>query len=73
MPRIKKLIRRFSKKTSVKCIRCNILFPNVNTLKAHNRTHLQKMKEMRMLEEGAVPKETKIGSSFRGKNRVVIA
>ncbi|MBI2579513.1 MAG: hypothetical protein HYW27_01290 [Candidatus Aenigmarchaeota archaeon] len=61
------------KKKGVKCIRCNIVFSSVAALKAHNRGHTQKMKEMSLLEEGNVPSETKIGSGFKGKNRVIIS
>ncbi|MDI6721039.1 MAG: hypothetical protein QMD85_01520 [Candidatus Aenigmarchaeota archaeon] len=74
MPR--KILRKLKKplkKETVKCIRCEKMFPTVNALKVHNRSHLQKMKEMSMLEEGKVPSESKIGHGFKGKNRIVIA
>ena len=71
MPRKKS--QRKPKGTRIKCIRCNILFSSIATLKVHNKGHLQSMKEMRLLEEGNVPSESKIGSGFKGKNRIIIS
>lgn len=61
------------KKFSIKCIRCSKSFPSIRSLKAHTKTHLHKLKEMSMLQEGHIPGESKIGSGFKGKNRVVIS
>ena len=30
-------------------------------------------REIRLLEQGYVPKKTKIGSEFKGKNKIIIA
>lgn len=69
----RKKAKRASKKSGVKCIRCDIFFSSIAALKLHNKGHTQKMKEMSLLEEGNVPTETKIGSGFRGKNRIIIS
>ena len=61
------------KKFSIKCIRCSKPFHSIKSLKTHTKTHLHKMKEMSMLQEGHIPGESKIGSGFKGKNRVIIS
>ena len=53
-------------------MRCEQIFPNFNALKVHSRTHLQ-MQEMKMLQQGRIPDETKFGATFRGKNRIIVS
>jgi len=55
------------------CMRCEKIFPSRNALKSHSKAHLQAIKEMRLLQEGHVPVETKLGSDFKGKNRIIVS
>jgi hypothetical protein len=56
-----------------KCMRCDKEFPNRDLLKRHLKMHMQALQEIRMLEEGFVPVESKIGLEFKGKNRIIIS
>ncbi len=56
-----------------KCMRCEKEFPSRASLKAHLKMHSQAMHEIKMLEEGFVPVESKIGMEFKGKNRIIIS
>ncbi len=64
--KLKKKVRR------VQCMRCEQFFPSFNALKVHSRTHLQ-MQEMKMLQQGHIPDETKMGVTFRGKNKIIVS
>ena len=55
------------------CFRCEKTFPSRKGLKIHSKAHLQALRELRMLQQGHVPIETKFGVEFRGKNRIVVA
>ena len=63
---------RKKKSRPVQCARCEQVFPSFNALKVHSKTHLN-MQEMRMLQSGHIPDETKLGSAFRGKNRIIVS
>ena len=69
----RKKIAKKPKGIRIRCIRCNTFFSGIQALKIHNKSHLQSMKEMQLLEEGNVPSESKIGSNFKGKNRIIIS
>ncbi|HIG97482.1 MAG TPA: hypothetical protein HA230_04015, partial [Candidatus Aenigmarchaeota archaeon] len=56
-----------------RCMRCEQVFPSWNALKIHSRTHLQSLREMKMLQNGHIPDETKLGASFRGKNKIIVS
>ena len=56
-----------------KCMRCDREFPSRAALKTHLKMHSQVMHEIKMLEEGFVPVESKIGMEFRGKNRIIVS
>lgn len=60
------------KSRPVQCMRCEQIFPNFNALKIHSKTHLQ-MHEMKMLQSGHIPDETKLGAAFRGKNKIIVS
>jgi hypothetical protein len=62
-----------TKKQVFTCMRCEKQFPSMNALRVHSKAHLQALKEMKMLEAGQTPVETKLGSEFKGKNRVIIS
>jgi len=56
-----------------KCLRCDRKFPSRDALKRHLKIHMQALREIKMLEEGFVPSESKIGQEFRGKNKIIIS
>ena len=69
-----KLLRKSKvKKTEAKCMRCEQTFPSWNALKVHSKTHLSTLREMKMLQQGHIPDETKMGSNFKGKNKIIIS
>ncbi len=55
------------------CMRCERQFPSRKALQVHSKSHLQALYEIKMLEQGQVPVETKFGSEFKGKNRVIVS
>jgi hypothetical protein len=55
------------------CARCEKHFSSRQALKTHSKSHLNALHELKMLEEGKVPDETKLGSEFKGKNKVIVA
>lgn len=55
------------------CMRCEKKFPSRRALKLHSRAHLQALRELKMLEKGQIPIETKFGSEFKGRNKVIVA
>jgi hypothetical protein len=60
------------KSRPVQCARCEQIFPSFNALKVHSKTHLSSG-EMKMLQQGHIPDETKLGSTFRGKNKIIVS
>ncbi len=56
-----------------KCMRCERMFPSRAALKIHLKMHSQAMHEIKMLEDGYIPVESKIGFEFKGKNRVIVS
>ncbi|MEK6888021.1 MAG: hypothetical protein AABX14_03695 [Candidatus Aenigmatarchaeota archaeon] len=66
-------LRRKKSKATARCMRCEQVFPNWNALKVHSRTHLQTLREMKMLQSGHIPDETKLGAAFRGKNKIIVS
>lgn len=61
------------KSRTVQCARCEQIFPSFNALKVHSKTHLQSLQEMKMLQSGHIPDETKLGAAFRGKNKIIVS
>jgi hypothetical protein len=55
------------------CARCEKHFASRQALKTHSKSHLNALHELKMLEEGKTPEETKLGSEFKGKNKVIVA
>lgn len=55
------------------CFRCQKTFPTRRGLKIHSKAHLQALRELIMLEKGHIPIETKMGSEFKGKNKIIVA
>jgi hypothetical protein len=54
------------------CMRCEKKFTSRSALKIHSKAHLRALHELKMLEEGLKPEETKLGSEFKGKNRIIV-
>lgn len=62
------------KKTeSHRCGRCETACPSLNALRKHSKRHTETLAEIRLLQQGHLPEETKHGNAFRGKNRVIIS
>lgn len=55
------------------CMRCKKTFTSIRGLKRHSAEHLRDLREMKLLREGHVPEESKLGFSFKGKNKIVIS
>ncbi len=70
---MRKVKKAGKKVKSVKCMRCEQIFPSWRALKIHSKSHLQTLQEIRMLQKGHVPDETKMGSTFRGKNKIIVS
>ena len=56
-----------------RCARCRKSYKAWEGLRKHSKVHLNALAEMRMLSQGRMPVESKIGSSFKGKNKVIIS
>ncbi len=54
------------------CMRCERHFTSKKALKMHSKAHLQALHELKMLENGQVPVETKFGFEFKGKNKIIV-
>lgn len=70
---MRKLVMRKKKARHMQCMRCEHEFMSWNALRVHSRGHLQTLHEIRMLQQGHIPDETKMGMTFRGKNRIIIS
>lgn len=73
---MKKKIARAKKRQPASkfvCMRCERQFPSKKALQVHSKSHLQALYEIKMLEQGHTPEETKLGSEFKGKNRVIVS
>jgi hypothetical protein len=60
-------------KKKFKCFICKQDFDTKRGMKQHTRKHMVALQDIKLLKEGYVPKETKVGSKFKGKNRVIIS
>ncbi len=71
----RKVRKKGAPKNTIKniCMRCEKQFPSRKALKAHSKSHLHALYELKMLEEGHVPVETKLGSEFKGKNKIIVS
>lgn len=56
-----------------KCIRCEKMFSSRQALKQHSKLHTTELKAIRMLAEGHIPAESKLGAEFKGKNKIIIS
>jgi len=57
------------------CMRCKRAFSSFDTLRVHSKKHLKRevLDELKLLESGHVPDQSKIGSDFKGKNKIIIS
>ena len=69
----KRKIKGIVVKDTYKCGRCEVIFNSMPSLKRHSSIHLKDLQELKWLEKGHMPTETKFASPFRGKNRVIIS
>ncbi len=56
-----------------RCGRCEVAFSNIYALRRHSKKHTDNLAEIRLLQQGHLPLETKMGSGFRGKNKIIVA
>lgn len=56
-----------------RCGRCEIVFTTINALRKHSKKHTATLAEIKLLQQGHMPVETKMGSEFRGKNKIIVA
>jgi hypothetical protein len=68
MPAKKKI-----KKRPIVCFRCDQVFTSWNAIRAHSKSHLKTLQELKQLQEGKIPDETKLGLGFKGKNKIIIS
>lgn len=54
------------------CARCRKSYKGWDGLRRHSKIHLNEA-EISMLAEGHMPAQSKVGSEFKGKNRVIIS
>ncbi len=71
MPRRK--VRKIVIKLPFKCGRCELMFKSMLALKRHSHVHLDDLHELKLLQQGHMPTETKFGAVFRGKNKIIIS
>ena len=67
---------RYEKSRQFTCKKCDANFSSRMELGMHDsHVHMSKvaLEEIKLLEQGFIPEETKLGTKFKGKNRVVIA
>jgi hypothetical protein len=68
----KKPVKR-AVKALFRCMRCKSEYTSWKSLQRHSKTHLSSLEELKMLQQGKVPEMNKIGSEFKGKNRIIIS
>jgi hypothetical protein len=66
-------MRITKKKKTISCMRCEQSFTSWKALKKHSKSHLSTLKEMKMLQSGQIPDETKEGRGFKGKNKIIVS
>lgn len=71
--KLKQKVKSKVKKHLYYCFRCEKAFPTRRGLKIHSSAHLQAMQELKMLQQGHIPLETKFGAEFKGKNKIIVA
>ena len=66
------MVKKAKKKFT--CMRCKKIFSSFKTLKVHSKKHLRRelLDEIKLLEKGHIPNKTKIGSEFKGKNKIIL-
>lgn len=62
-------------KPKFRCMRCKHEYTSWRGLQRHSAVHLRKETfiEIQQLREGKLPDVNKIGSEFKGKNKIVIS
>lgn len=62
-------------KPKFRCMRCKHEYTSWRGLQRHSAIHLRKetFYEIQQLREGKMPELNKIGSAFKGKNKIIIS
>ncbi len=62
-------------KPKFRCMRCKREYMSWRGLQRHSAVHLRKESflEIQQLREGKIPGISKIGSEFKGKNKIIIS
>jgi len=68
MPRKKR-----APKQVFRCIVCSSVYASKAALRVHAKKHVRAFDDIKRLASGFVPEETKVGTKFRGKNKVIIS
>lgn len=61
------------KRRPIVCFRCDQTFNSWNAIRLHSKTHLKTLQELKQLQAGKIPDETKLGLGFKGKNKIIIS
>ena len=70
----KKAIKKKDKNEKIyMCMRCRKKFSSIRGLRRHSAVHLKDLREIKLLREGHLPEESKLGFNFKGKNKVIIS
>ncbi len=64
---------RKNAKKGFKCIVCTASYSSKGALRTHSKKHIRAFEDIKLLEKGFTPEETKVGTKFKGKNRVIIS
>lgn len=65
--------KKKTKKAVFRCIVCKSKYSSKSALRVHSKKHIHAFEDIKRLQEGFVPEETKVGTKFRGKNKVIIS
>ena len=62
-------------KPKFRCLRCRKEYNSWRGLQRHSAVHLRKetFLEIQQLREGKMPPVSKVGSEFKGKNKIIIS
>ena len=56
-----------------RCIVCSSVYASKSALRHHAKKHVRAFDDIKRLASGFIPEETKVGTKFKGKNKVIIS